>query len=281
MEADIHHLYASGFYRVMDFRCRCVDCVRSKPEYSDNFSIAFVRRGNFLFNVFRRSLDAHTGCVLMTKPGAERTVTHVHTVPDECTIFQFTADFHTLVADLYAHTPFFGNPDLHSTLVRTSPELEFLHFAIVRRILDGSASRLQLDELVVDMVQKVLREATDYEPSEAIDDRVKRFHLSTIETAKDYIATHYARDISLSEMAAHCHVSPFHFSRLFKIFTRTSPYRFLLAIRLQQACLLLRETVLPVSDVAYASGFNSLEHFTASFTRAQGCSPTAYRGALV
>ena len=87
MQADIHTLYESNFYRILDFKCRCNDCNTSKPEYGNAFTISFVRKGNFLFNVFRHSLDSYNGCVLISKPGYERTVTHAHTIPDECTIF--------------------------------------------------------------------------------------------------------------------------------------------------------------------------------------------------
>ena len=103
MDADIHTLYSYDFYTINDFRCRCTDCRTSKAEYSDSLCIAFVRKGNFLFNVFRHTLDSHTGCALVTKPGYEHTVTHTHTVPDECTIFDFKQEFyHEIVAHFKA-----------------------------------------------------------------------------------------------------------------------------------------------------------------------------------
>src|ERR1700741_3396018 len=128
MEADIHILYESDFYRILDFRCRCKDCVTSKPEYNAAFCISFVRKGNFLFNTFRRSLDSYTGCILITKPEYERTVTHTHAVPDECTILEFNPDFYKKLREQYAHTRFFKDNDWHSALVKTTGETEFFHF---------------------------------------------------------------------------------------------------------------------------------------------------------
>src|SRR4029079_14294946 len=131
MQADIHSLYESDFYRVLDFKCRCTDCRTSRPEYSKSFAISFVRKGNFLFNVFRRSLDSYTGCILVTKPGYERTVSHIHEVPDECTIFEFSNDFFPRILDQYHNNLFFRNNDLLSTLVKTDPQLESLHYHIL------------------------------------------------------------------------------------------------------------------------------------------------------
>jgi AraC-like DNA-binding protein len=277
MEADIHTLYESDFYRIMDFRCRCTDCRTSKPEYSYAFCISFVRKGNFLFNVFRRSFDSYNGCVLVTKPGYERTVTHTHTIPDECTIFEFKTDFFKELLEHYGNLPFFGDNDWHSTLVKTTAETEFLHFQIIRLILTGSGSKLYIDNLVIEVIQKVLSNITDYKPDIRINMRLKQNHLVTIERAKEYITEHFTDDISLMQIAEHCYVSPFHFSRLFKTFTAESPHKFLLNIRLKNAEMLLRNTGRPVADIAFSSGFNSIEHFSAAFKQKYKCAPIAYR----
>jgi AraC family transcriptional regulator len=107
--------------------------------------------------------------------------------------------------------------------------------------------------------------------------RLKKNHLLTIERAKEYITQHFSDDISLQDIAAHCYVSPFHFSRIFKTFTSFAPHRFLLSIRLQHAEMLLRDTSLPVTDIAFSSGFNSIEHFSAAFRQQYKLSPALFR----
>jgi len=277
MNADIHTLYESDFYQVLDFQCRCTDCAASKPEYSDSFSIAFVRKGNFLFNVFRRSLDSYNGCILITKPGYERTVTHAHAVPDECTIFAFRNSFYRELQQRYAHTKFFSDNDLHSTLLRTNMETEFLHFTIMQLVLQRSGSKLQIDQLVMQVIDKVLGTITDYTPDARIHDRLKKQHLTTIERAKEYITGNFTQDISLMEIAGYCYVSPFHFSRIFKTFTAVSPHQYLLSIRLQHAAMLLGNSQMTVGDVAFSSGFNSIEYFTTAFRQQYKCPPAKYR----
>jgi len=277
MDADIHTLYTSDFYRILDFKCRCTDCRTSKPEVTDTFCISFVRKGNFLFNVFRRALDSYNGTVLVTKPGYEHTVTHTHTVPDECTIFDFTPAFAEEIYQRWGGTPFFRNNDLHSTLLQTNAEIEFLHFFVLQLVLRRSGSRLQIDQLVMEIAEKVLGAITDYSPNPFITDRLKKHHLITIEKAKEYITTHFTEDISLVETARYCHTSPFHFSRIFKAFTSVSPHQFLLGIRLRHAEMLLCNSALPVADIAFSSGFNSLEHFSAAFSKKYQQSPTAFR----
>jgi len=277
MEADIHTLYTSDFYRILDFKCRCVSCKTSNPEYNESFCISFVRKGNFLFNVFRHSLDSYTGTVLITKPGYERTVTHVHTVPDECTIFDFKTDFYRELVEQYGGMKFFQDNDLHSTLIKTTAETEFLHAHILRLVLTNTGSKLEIDNSVMEIIDRVLASNPDYQPNTKIHARLKKNHLATIERAKEYLTHHFTQDISLMEIADHCHVSPFHFSRIFKTFTASSPHQFLLTLRLKNAELLLRNTSTPITDIAFTSGFSSIEHFTASFKKKYHFPPAKFR----
>ncbi|MBN9380615.1 MAG: helix-turn-helix transcriptional regulator [Chitinophagaceae bacterium] len=279
MDADIHTLYKSDFYRVLDFRCRCTDCRESKPEHGEAFCISFVRKGNFLFNVFRRQLDSYTGCVLICKPEYERTITHTHVVPDQCTIFEFEKDFYRQLKERYGGSGFFGDNDWHSALVRTDADIEYLHYSVLRMATSGHGVKLLIDQLVMQIIAGTLGAIIEYRPDVRINGRLKQQHLATIETAKDYIAGNFTRDLSLMEISNHCCVSPFHFSRLFKIFTNTSPHQYLLSIRLQHAAMLLGNSDRPVADIAFTSGFNGVEHFTAAFRKKYKFPPARWREA--
>lgn len=270
-------LFDAGLYRILDFKCRCMECNTSRPEQSATFSISFVRTGNFLFNVFRHSLDSYNGCLLITKPGYDRTVTHVHTVPDECTIFDFTPEAYREILELYGRSKFFRSNDLHSTLMMAGPELEYTHFHILQLLQARQRNKLQIDQLVIELAHAVLGNITLYKPNEKISPRLKKNHLYTIEKAKQYMSENFAQDVSLQEVAVHCHISPFHFSRIFKSFTDCSPHQFLTAMRLKNAAILLQNTSQPVADIGFASGFNSVEHFVAAFRQRYHCSPSGYR----
>ncbi len=276
MDADISTLYRSDFYQILNFKCRCTHCKMSKPEYADNFSISFVRKGNFIFNVYRNSFDSHAGRILLTKPGYEHTVTHVHDVPDECTILEFTHGFYQLIRAKYAAHRFFSDPDLHSLQISTTPDTEYLHYYLISKILQQRTDCLETDLLILEIVKKTLHFACSQE-QDLIPGRLKRNHLRTVEMAKQYMMTNMAEDISLMNIAEHCAVSAFHFSRIFKTFTGISPHAFLLSLRLKNAELLLKGSSYPITDIAFLSGFNSLEHFSTTFTERFGHSPVRYR----
>jgi AraC-like DNA-binding protein len=56
-----------------------------------------------------------------------------------------------------------------------------------------------------------------------------------------------------------------------------SPMAVLQELRTARACRLLRETALPVREVARTCGYSDPLYFTRDFTRRQGVSPTAFR----
>src|SRR5262249_27661593 len=141
------------------------------------------------------------------------------------TIFDFKLSFYKEVVEQYGNIKFLSDNDLHSTLLKTKPELEFLHFLIVRSII-GKSDKLNIDNLVMEVVELVMNNLTDYKPDYRINSKLKKNHLVTIERAKDYITQNYTNDISLMEIASYCNASPFHFSRIFKTFTSFSPHQF-------------------------------------------------------
>jgi AraC-like DNA-binding protein len=155
--------------------------------------------------------------------------------------------------------------------------MEFLHFYILQLVQSHAGSKLQIDNLVMDVTGNVLNAVTDYKPNDQVNARLKKNHLGTIERAKEYITANFASDISLTAIAEYSYVSLFHFSRIFKTFTSSSPHQFLLAIRLQHAAMLLRSTSMPVADIAFSSGFNSIEYFTAAFGQKYKCPPSKFR----
>jgi transcriptional regulator GlxA family with amidase domain len=72
-------------------------------------------------------------------------------------------------------------------------------------------------------------------------------------------------------------VSEAHFARSFKQAFGIPPHRYLLTRRIEQATTLLRDTDLPIIEIAYATGWESLGTFGRIFRDITGQSPSAQR----
>ncbi len=95
--------------------------------------------------------------------------------------------------------------------------------------------------------------------------------------AKELIASNLSGELSLSEIASECKLSIAHFSRAFKASTGITPHGWLQACRIQRAEKLLRNSDLPLADIALQCGFADQSHFTRVFTRITGDTPGVWR----
>ncbi len=83
--------------------------------------------------------------------------------------------------------------------------------------------------------------------------------------------------ITLTDLAGAAHLSVYHFVRVFRQETGTTPYRFLTELRIEETRRLLRATELPLSQIAVRCGFAGPAALSAAFVRYAGIRPSAYR----
>jgi AraC-like DNA-binding protein len=96
-------------------------------------------------------------------------------------------------------------------------------------------------------------------------------------TARRVIDQHFAEPLTVDDVARAAGISPYHFIRLFARAFGCTPGRYLRERRLTRARQLLASSELPVTDVCFAVGFESLGSFCTLFRRVQGETPAAYR----
>jgi AraC-like DNA-binding protein len=92
-----------------------------------------------------------------------------------------------------------------------------------------------------------------------------------------HMEAHGTQDLSLEDLARAVDLSPFHLLRVFRQAIGITPHQYLMRVRLQRAIALLRDTPLPIIDIAYASGWADLSNFNRAFRRELRCSPRELR----
>lgn len=103
------------------------------------------------------------------------------------------------------------------------------------------------------------------------------FASKEIDFAKDYFSEHYNEDINIEEYALSRHVSTSWFNKSFKSAVGTTPMKFILAIRIRNAQILLETTDYNISDIASMVGYDNPFYFSRLFRKQKGISPAAYR----
>lgn len=95
--------------------------------------------------------------------------------------------------------------------------------------------------------------------------------------AKDRMDAASHEEWPIQRLAQVSHVSEAHFARSFKEAFGIPPHRYLLTRRIERAIVLLRDTDLPITDIAYQTGWRSLGTFGRIFRDITGESPGTIR----
>ncbi|MTW12382.1 helix-turn-helix domain-containing protein [Pseudoduganella eburnea] len=91
--------------------------------------------------------------------------------------------------------------------------------------------------------------------------------------AKDRMDAASQEEWPVSRLAEVSCVSATHFARSFKEAFGLPPHRYLLTRRIEKAVTLLRETDLPITDIAFSTGWKSLGTFGRTFRDITGKNP--------
>jgi AraC family transcriptional regulator len=94
-----------------------------------------------------------------------------------------------------------------------------------------------------------------------------------------FVMANLTRRILVAEMALEVGLSPNRFAQAFSECTRQSPHQFVIALRLDRAAKLLRDSNLNLALVAHDCGFANQQHLCNSMRRVLGTTPSSYRRA--
>jgi len=98
-----------------------------------------------------------------------------------------------------------------------------------------------------------------------------------VRRATAYIEAQYAEPIDRDDIARHVAITPDYLSDCFRQELGITPITFLTRYRIRRARELLETTDLMITEIAMATGFSAVSHFTRTFHREVGLSPRAYR----
>jgi AraC-like DNA-binding protein len=256
-----HHSGAA--LSVASYRCDAGPGDSPYPEVHEQFSLSYVRRGNFGYVCRGERHELVPGAVLVGRPGDEFTCTHDHRAGgDECLSFRLDAESVEALGAV-------------AWEVRALPPLAPV--AVLGELAQAAAegrSAAGLDELGLALAARFAETVTGRARRRVrVSPRDRR---RAVEAAL-WLEEHADQEVGLEAAARRAGLSTFHFLRLFAGVVGTTPHQFLVRARLRRAARLLSEPELPISAVALAAGFDDLSNFVRTFRRAAGVSPRAFR----
>ncbi len=102
-------------------------------------------------------------------------------------------------------------------------------------------------------------------------------HADAIYRAVQYVHSNYGDKITLDAVAGEVYLSPAYFSKVFKEEMKVSFNNYLNKYRIDKARDILRNTTIPLVDVAAMVGYEDQSYFSKVFKRVSGVTPGRYR----
>jgi len=244
---------------------------RDPPEeFALGYSVSFVEHGEFTMASEKGSGCLRSGSVILMHPEMRFRCTHPAAHPDDvclCVSFLDTASAEQAIPSIATLAKRKSFQFIRSGSNRLAYLQVRLSRFLARKAEPAAIEALAGEILRIGFDQQDSADARQYSRRQLV------WYTDRIEVARQFLDRECHLQHSLSSLAAHVYMSPFHFARVFRTLVGRPPHRYLLERRLLHAAELLRGG-LSVTEACFQSGFNNLSHFSRQFRRYFGVHPS-------
>lgn len=143
----------------------------------------------------------------------------------------------------------------------------------LRQALENAVERRKRSRLITSMNKPAAPPVID----KLLKGDRERYSHSTRIIIDELAARYSDPDLSVEKLAELVRLNPAYLSGSFKQETGCTLKRVITAMRINEACALLKNTNIPISEVSVKAGYLNPGYFAKLFRREKGCSPNEYR----
>jgi AraC family transcriptional regulator len=228
---------------------------------ADAYRASFVETGRFNLEVGEGRWRVGAGDVMLSHPG-----------------MGFRASFDgagfndTCISLIYRSA---GDERFDATRAWASPDRRVLpasnRIGYLRWLLQNAD--VQRAPMLAEYVASEIFREPDQSPAALFREHKFAWYAERIHAARERLHTEFDGDHTVSALARSIGMSTFHFTRVFTELVGRPPHRYLTERRLTAAQAMLKDGR-SVTETCFACGFNDLSHFSRSFGRRFGVSPS-------
>ncbi len=169
------------------------------------------------------------------------------------------------------------NPANFFQFVELTDELRNVALQVLRCSFKGAARRLFLESKALEiMALQTSQFGHLSKPVSSVSEIAKR-DINKLQEARDILTRSFKTPPSLFELSKSVGMSHTKLNQGFRKMYGRTVFDYLRHIRLEYARLLLLDTELTITEIAFDSGFSDSSHFSRHFLQAFGCRPSIYR----
>jgi len=281
-----HHIdvvvFASPLVRVGRWRCPAEHPVFVDSGPTPEALFVFPREGVWIQHEGGEPFVADANTVTYYNRGQAYTRRKLSRRGDQCEWFSVAPD--AIAETLSAHEPAaIDRPDMPFSFTHgpSDPDTYLRQRTVFQHVSrEQNADRLFVEEAVLSILGDVTRLAYARQGVKRPARTRRRRDVDLVESARDVIARRFTENLSLSEVAREAASSVFHLARVFKARTGFSLHAYRNQLRLRAALERLAEPGIDLIDIALDLGFSSHSHFTDTFRRSFGKTPSVVRDSM-
>jgi AraC family L-rhamnose operon regulatory protein RhaS len=254
---------------------------------NEGIEIAFLETGILNFEVRNEKFGLYPGAITFTRPWIEHKLGSPLISPSK---------LHWLILDVGVSAPH-QNWKWPDWIILTAQDLEMLtiflrqtekfvsrgnkaigdafiqigHIALDENVVQKESELRLLINIILINLLEIFKKGTF--PLDETLIEAKR----TVEYFIEDLNNSYHHPWTLDLMARYCHLGKTRFSTFFKELTNLSPIEYLNRLRIAKSMELLRNNNVPVTEIAYTSGFSSVQYFSNVFRKINGVSPRNFQ----
>jgi AraC family transcriptional regulator len=132
---------------------------------------------------------------------------------------------------------------------------------------EDDVAPLAIEGLVLELLAGVARQASNSENGNA----------KWLSKARDFVHDRFLESISLAEVAEFAEVQPVSLARAFRKTYHCTVGDYVRRLRIESACQKLSSSDASLVEIALSAGFSEQSHFSRTFKRLTGLTPSEYR----
>ncbi|MEK4057144.1 AraC family transcriptional regulator [Paenibacillus sp. FSL F4-0087] len=250
------------------------------PHWHEQLMILYIEKGKMILQAGNQQIIGEQGTILIVNPNVIHSGENINS---DLAYYLFKIDLLLLLGN---------QPDLQQSIYtelllknrflfeEKITEDEFILGSIQKMIREYEEKKegfeLVLRGLTYQILTDLIRSYTKKIPEQSeIDIQYRK--LNQIKSAIKHMEKHISEKITLDDLSKVSHLSPVHFSRVFKTVSGFPPMDFLNQMRVQKAAQLLITTDKTIIEIALEVGFNDGNYFSRIFKKIKNETPSNFR----
>ena len=247
----------------------CCPCHAYGPEIRTEYLVHIVLSGRGYYTVGSKTYEIGPNSAFLIYPG----VSTYYEASKEDPWTYIWVGFNGIKAETCLKHAHFSKDKLIAPIQNVEPFVNYVNGMLASSQLTY-ANDLAREGYLYQFVSTLIQDRQSQENSEEVYDYNYQVY---VEHTLEYIEHNYYKNIKVQGIADYIGINRSYLTNCFKNVLNMSPQEYILNYRMNQASDLLKNTSLPINDIANKVGYDDALNFSKSFKKIYGITPSNYR----